>query len=421
LQTNAGHKRGVKMDLKNKVKKGDFVVKVKKKNLLIILAVIAIIAIVFTVKPYLQKNKISIADSSDIIVLNDLRCKECDVASVITQLKSVFPDFVVGEIDYMDEEGKKIYGESDLTVLPAILFKDNVKDNANYTQVENYLEQKGDFLSLRIGASFDPAGEVCDNEIDDNDNGKTDCEDESCKTNPACMETICNDGKDDDGDGLVDCDDPDCEKSWQCMPKTDKPEVELFVMSYCPYGTQIEKGMLPAARLLGDKIDFSVKFVYYAMHGEKEVNEQTLQYCIQKEYNNKYLDYLECFLEEGDTEGCLEEVSLTGKLNSCIENTDKEFKITEKLNDESTWLGSYPPFDIDKKLNEEYGVSGSPTLIINGVKASVSRDPASLLDAICTGFKVKPAECSEELSSENPSAGFGFSETAASTSSGSCG
>ncbi|MBU3941884.1 MAG: hypothetical protein KKF74_03150, partial [Nanoarchaeota archaeon] len=248
------------------MKDKDFVIKVKKKHLLIILAVIAIIAIVFIVKPYLQKNKISVIDSSDIIVLNDKRCgDECNVSTIIIKLKSSFPDLVVNEIDYMDEEGKKVYTEIGLAVLPAILFKDNVKDNANYAQVEKYLEQKGDLLSLRIGASFDPAGEVCDNEIDDNGNGKIDCEDESCKTNPACMETICNDNIDDEGDGLVDCDDSDCEKSWQCMPKKDKPEVELFVMSHCPYGTQIEKGMLPVARLLGDKIDFNIRFCSYAM------------------------------------------------------------------------------------------------------------------------------------------------------------
>lgn len=410
------------MDLKNKVKKEDFVVKIKKKNLLIILAMIAIIVIVFSVKPYLQKNKISVIDSSDIIVLSDKRCgDECNVSGIITKLKSSFPDFVIGEIDYMDEEGKEIYKASDLTVLPVILFKDEVKDNANYAQVENYLDQKGDFLSLRIGASFDPVGEVCDNEIDDDGNGKIDCEDESCKTNPTCMEIICNDGKDDEGDGLVDCDDPDCEKSWQCMPKKDKPEVELFVMSHCPYGTQIEKGMLPAARLLGNKIDFSVKFVYYAMHGKKELDEQTLQYCIQKEYNDKYLDYLACFLKEGNTDDCLNEVELSGKMDTCIAETDAEFKITEKFNDKSTWLGNYPPFDIYKELNEKYGIAGSPGLVINGAVASVSRNPASLLDAICTGFKDKPAECNEELSSENPSAGFGFTATAASTSSGSCG
>jgi hypothetical protein len=69
-------------------------------------------------------------------------------------------------------------------------------------------------------------------------------------------------------------------------------------MSYCPFGTQAEKGILPVVNLLKDKIDFKVKFVNYAMHGKKEIDENNLQYCIQKEEPNKYNSYLTCFLKE---------------------------------------------------------------------------------------------------------------------------
>jgi len=49
-------------------------------------------------------------------------------------------------------------------------------------------------------------------------------------------------------------------------------------MSYCPYGTQIEKGILPVINALGNKIKFSLKFVDYAMHGKKEIDENSRQY-----------------------------------------------------------------------------------------------------------------------------------------------
>jgi len=42
--------------------------------------------------------------------------------------------------------------------------------------------------------------------------------------------------------------------------KSNNPKVELFTMSHCPYGTQIEKGILPVLETLGDKIDFKLKF-----------------------------------------------------------------------------------------------------------------------------------------------------------------
>jgi len=411
------------------MKENNFVFKIKKKTLLIAIAVLVVMVLVIKFIPGNMGNDNSKDDLSsntfDVIILNDQRCKECaQVSSIVSQLEGLFPDLSFGEIDYMSEEGKKLYEETNVKFLPAILFNnDSIKQEENYSQVKNYLEQKGDFVSLKIGSNFDPTGEICDNEIDDNGNGKIDCEDESCKTNPACMETICDDGIDDEGDGLVDCDDPDCEKNWQCMmPKKDKPEVELFVMSHCPYGTQIEKGILSVARLLGDKIDFNINFCSYAMHGKKELDEEILQHCIQKDYNNKYLDYLACFLKEGNTDDCLKEIELSGKLDKCIAETDAKFKITEKFNDQSTWSGGrYPLFDVYKESNDKYGVSGSPTLVINGVIAEkVKRDSASLLDAICIGFIDKPSECSEKLSSENPSAGFGFSATS-SASSGSCG
>ncbi|MFH1053895.1 MAG: hypothetical protein V1740_05765 [Candidatus Woesearchaeota archaeon] len=90
----------------------------------------------------------------------------------------------------------------------------------------------------------------------------------------------------------------------QVIEKSDKPEIELFVMSHCPYGTQAEKGLIPVLGALKDDIDFKLRFVNYAMHGEKEVLEQTAQYCIQKEQEDKFLAYLKCFLEEGKQEPC---------------------------------------------------------------------------------------------------------------------
>ncbi len=361
------------------------------------------------------------------IVLNDKRCLECVtvVQSLLTQLETLFPEMNVEELDYGSNEGKDLYNTLSLKYLPALLFDDSVKDSANYNQVGPYMEKKGDYISLRIGANFDPTAEICDNGIDDTGNGKVDCEDESCKNHPACMETVCNDGKDDEGDGLIDCDDPDCEHSWVCMPKKEKPEVELFVMSHCPYGTQMEKGILPVAELLGDKIDFTVKFCSYAMHDKTELDEQLNQYCVQKEFSDKYLEYLRCFLKEGKSDECITEVGIDKeKLGSCIQQADSAYKITENYNDKSTWLnGRFPIFDIHKKENEKYGITGSPGLVINGVVASVGRDPASLLDAICLGFKEKPDECNEKLSSSTPNPGFGFSGSVnpdSSAASGTC-
>jgi hypothetical protein len=187
-------------------------------------------------------------------------------------------------------------------------------------------------------------------------------------------------------------------------------------MSHCPYGTQIEKGLIPAIEALGDKIDFQLKFVYYAMHGEVEVNEQTTQYCIQKTQKDKLIPYLKCFLaDESKSQECIQELGIDTKvLNECISSTDKEFNIQANLQDTSSYLsGRFPLYDVDKEANEKYQVAGSPTLVINGQQISSGRDSASLLTTICSTFtdESKPSECNTQLSSASPSPGFGFETT----------
>ena len=191
------------------------------------------------------------------------------------------------------------------------------------------------------------------------------------------------------------------------VPKSTKPVVELFVMSLCPYGTQAEKGIIPVAELLGSKIDFKIRFVSYIMHGKPEIDENTRQYCIQKEQPSKLFSYMNCYLQSGKSEGCLSGIDTT-KVNSCISSADKTFNITANYDDKSSWLsGRFPVYAVDAAKNKEYDVQGSPTLVINGVQASSARDSASLLKAVCAAFTTAPSECSKTLSSAAPSPGFG--------------
>jgi FKBP-type peptidyl-prolyl cis-trans isomerase len=316
-----------------------------------------------------------------VTIITDKRCTDCAtrVESILTQLKDVFPGITSKEYDYTTAEGKKIFTESGIKALPAFLFSQDVKNAEGYSGaggISSYLEAAGQYLSLRVGSNFDPT----------------------------CYKA----------DGTKDCTIPACATGVECMAKTDKPIVEAFVMSHCPYGTQIEKGLIPVANLLKDKIDFSIKFCDYAMHGKKEVDEQLLQYCIQKEDKANYLTYLACFLNASDSPGCLISAKVsTDKVNACVKTTDTQYKVTELFNDQTKWIsGQFPPFNVDKELNTKYGVQGSPTFVVNGVVLEgVARDSQSMLKAICGTFKTAPAECSQTLSSAAPSAGFGYSTT----------
>lgn len=194
-------------------------------------------------------------------------------------------------------------------------------------------------------------------------------------------------------------------------PKTDKPVVELFVMSYCPYGLQMEKAYLPVMELLGKKADMSVKFVSYAMHEKKELDENTRQYCIQKEQVAKFNSYLKCFTGSGDSTACLKTAGVnTSKMNACVTKTDKTFKITEMYNDKSTWLSNtYPVYTVHQTENDKYGVQGSPTLVINGVQIETGRTPEAVKQAVCAAFNNAPSECDKTLGTQSFSASFGDS------------
>ena len=189
--------------------------------------------------------------------------------------------------------------------------------------------------------------------------------------------------------------------------KSDKPTVDLFVMSYCPYGLQMERGILPVVEKLGDKIDFKLRFCDYAMHDKPEIEENLAQYCIQKEQPNKFISYLNCFIKSGDAASCYKEAKIDeSALNTCTSTADKQYNIMASFNDQNSWNSQFPPFNIDKADNEKYNVQGSPTLIINGQEVSSNRDSASLLKTICSAFNNAPEECSAELSSSTPAAGF---------------
>lgn len=193
------------------------------------------------------------------------------------------------------------------------------------------------------------------------------------------------------------------------VPKTDRPDVKLFVMSYCPFGLQTEKAFLPVYNLLKDKADMGIYFVDYAMHGKKEIDENLRQYCLQKEQKEKYADYLSCFTEKADYQACLNSSGVDQqKLSSCMKTADEKFGVTKSYEDKDSWRGGrFPEFLVHSDLNKKYGVQGSPTLVINDKVVSAERSPEGIKKVICEAFKSPPEECSQTLSEKTASPGFG--------------
>ncbi len=207
----------------------------------------------------------------------------------------------------------------------------------------------------------------------------------------------------------------DTDTQQQEIPKSDKPSVELYVFTYCPYGTQMEKAAIPVIKLLKDKVDFKIRQIG-AMHGEYEKIEAERQLCIEKEYPSKLLDYVLAFVEDasiGDCKGdatCLApklsalytKLGISGsKIDSCMKTNGEALYNAEVQNAQSK------------------GISGSPNLVINGIEAQSSRSPEAVKGLICGVFNNVPSECTQTLSTDQASPGFG-SGTSSSSTSASC-
>lgn len=301
----------------------------------------------------------------EVIVLSDKRCSDCQTETIVSSLKQIpfLSTSNFKEIDYMTDEGKKIYKENSLTTLPAFLFTTNTYSDSQFVQ---YLKKTPSWkFTLEVWSEFDPNAEICDNQIDDNEDSKIDCEDTSCS------------------------------KNFKCSPKVDRPVADLYIMSYCPYGLQAQKWYLEVMSKLSKVADINIKWVPYVMHEQKEADENVVQYCVQKEQKDKYLSYLQCFLKEDNkNEACRKESKIDEKkLTSCIDKTKKEFNVDEKMADKTK---QFPDFDIDKEEATKAWVQWSPSFVVNGILVDkIGRDAKSYADAICSTFKTKPKECDE--------------------------
>ncbi len=334
-----------------------------------------------SVKSRIEVYKQITTDSENltITIIDDKRCANCNTEWLVDALKDItFLDSATYVYkDFSDEYIKDYLQYTGIQYLPAVVFSTNdLNDPQN--EITQYLDRINTWeYNLRVWSTFDPLMEICGNWIDDNGDWKTDCEDTKCSN------------------------------ELSCMAKVDKPKAELFVMSYCPYWLQAQKGFLETMIKLKDVADLKIRFVPYLMHWISEWEENLVQHCIQKEQNDKYTEYLECFLKAGQGEICRDFVNIDDtKLQSCISSTKTSIDYDSKLSDSST---NYPEFSVDKTDADSYWVQWSPTFVLNWIKVdNIARNAKAYTDIICSTFKVKPAVCSESFSTTTYDPGFWF-------------
>ena len=147
-----------------------------------------------------------------------------------------------------------------------------------------------------------------------------------------------------------------------------KPTLELFVMSYCPYGVQAEEKLIPIVKEFGDKIDFKLQFIaqeneetsaqditpFTSLHGYPEVAENIRQLLIAQEYPDRYLDYILCRGKKLDKswEDCAQKLGIdVAKIQELFDSPEAEQLFRENI-----------------KRAAELGVRASPTIFVDGHK-----------------------------------------------------
>lgn len=220
------------------------------------------------------------------------------------------------------------------------------------------------------------------------------------------------------------------------IDKVDTPQLQFFVMSFCPYGNQIETALKPVADLLGDEANIQPQYIfdkidgdlatycqqrvpdasrcqdyvdagqvasvaecqsiiasqlescqddsqymkiddsyYSSLHGRVEANQNVREICAWNQTGDKSVWWN--FIENVNL-NCTAENADTcwqDQANSAGLNTDK---ITDCFNNQAKQL-------IEKEIAEtvKYNASASPTLILNGVQippeAAYAQDGSAVL------------------------------------------
>lgn len=168
-------------------------------------------------------------------------------------------------------------------------------------------------------------------------------------------------------------------------------EVELFVMSQCPFGVEAENAFLPAVEALGESITFRLDFIgdeiepgrLMSMHGDSELAGDLLHACALKEDPVKARALILCM--NGDVSAipenfaqCAGELGIDAQpILACAEGEAGQDLLRQSF-----------------LRSDERGADGSPTLLIGGQPYEGPRTREGMMRAVCQAFSgARPAIC----------------------------
>jgi 2-hydroxychromene-2-carboxylate isomerase len=297
------------------------------------------------------------------VFFSDARCKKCNIDALEGRLGQMLDGLKVQKVDYMTPEGKALYAQlkqadPQFKTLPTVLFDNSLDgDKEGKQQLARFIHPAGNYQVLALGGTFDPTAEICDNDVDDDNNGKADCSDATCKEAMACRPEI-------------------------------KQSVDLFVMSHCPYGTKAILAAKEFVDAFGKDATLAVHFIgdnkggqLSSMHGPPEVTDDLREVCAIEHYNQKSIDFLACRSKDlnADWKTCATNGIDADVIEKCVAGEEGQKLLAAS-------------FDVAAKLE----IQSSPTFLVNNRTTFNAQDAAGIQASFC---KANPglAACSKTL------------------------
>jgi protein-disulfide isomerase len=313
------------------------------------------------------------------IILTSDECVDCDITFLAVQLKSIIPNLEAAIIDISSEEGKELVGKYNIEKVPVMFFTKSLKDTFLWSaQGENLQSSFDEFDDLMMIKAEQTNAHFF---VDKNKR----------------MDYIENLG---------------------VTLGDNRPQIDFFLMAFCPFGDIAEEGIAPVYELLKGKADFNPHYVIYSNYrggGNDFCFDDEAKYCSMKGIQE---------LNQGVRELCAAKhlgldaffsfaLAINKKCNyqnadSCWEDVAKDLgldvsKIKKCFSEEAESI-----LEEELKWTKLYGATGSPQVFIDGTAYNGARDSNSYKEALCRAFDDAPEECKIELS------------TASEGSSGSC-
>ena len=306
--------------------------------------------------------------------------------------KGLLANAEIKEVDSGSEEGKDLVTKYEIERVPALVMDKAVESEENFEKLKSTMTLKGDRYVVdykALGAQFF-LDETKRNEFEAN--AKTEKEELDKK-----LSALGDDNRKSLG-----------------IKDGDKPRLDYFVMSFCPYGNPADENASKIHNVFGDTVEVVPHYIfnlddknedgYNALHGPQEAHQGVRELCVYKQ--NGLKDFFNFTLKSnekltsGNADEKWEEVANGLKLDiekikQCEEKegldiAKAEVEITDNTKVNSR--GSISP------------VAASPTVLVNGEETG--RSAKDIQKALCDAFgDNKPEGCSANI--EEAEAGDG--------------